>query len=374
MVVSTITMRSSKRSTTITGLDIEADSIAAAAVTTNGSVSVGEVGIAPLAPGIALEGEISDPDALADALKELFAEHKLPKAVRVGIANQRVVVRTIRMPLIEKADELETAIRFQAQDHIPMALDQAILDWQVLDDDPELRRSGQMDVVVVAARIEMVSGLTAALQAAGLKPVGIDISAFAMIRALAGETPTVAMPVPSYENRDGLDVATPFQPAGLLCNFGDTTNLAVARGSSCLFTRVSHFGLQTIIDGISEQHGLTPEHARQWMLHVGLDQPIEAVSGDPQIVAIVRDALREGVTKLAGELRLSLDYYGAQDGAMEVEEIVICGDGSAIEGVAEKVQSELGYAVRCARPAALSHLDPRDAARLTLPYGLGLER
>ena len=146
------------------GLDIEADSIAAAEVSVNGSISVGATGIAPLAPGIAAEGEVTDPEALGEALKELFAEHKLPKSVRVGIANQRVVVRTLRMPVIGDAGELETAIRFQAQDHIPMSLEDAVLDWQVLEADAELRRSGQTDVVVAAARRETVQSLTEALQ------------------------------------------------------------------------------------------------------------------------------------------------------------------------------------------------------------------
>ena len=94
-------MQLSKRtSSTVVGLDIEADSIAAAEVSVNGSISVGATGVASLAPGIAAEGEVSDPEGLGEALKDLFAEHKLPKSVRVGIANQRVVVRTLRMPAI----------------------------------------------------------------------------------------------------------------------------------------------------------------------------------------------------------------------------------------------------------------------------------
>lgn len=366
-------MLSSKRTNnTIVGLDIEAESIAAAEVVTNGSISVGETAIAPLASGIAHEGEIADPEGLTQALKELFTEHKLSRNVRVGVANQRVVVRTLRMPAIEGREELETAIRFQAADHIPMPLSEAVLDWQVLDDDIELRKNGQMDVVVVAARRQMVSTLTEALRGAGLKPVGIDISAFGMIRALAGDTPA-SQATPSYEDRVAGEPALQWHPARLLCNFSDTTNLAVARGSSCLFTRVTHFGMEGIVEGLADRCGLTLEHSREWLLYVGLQKPTHEIEGDAETVTAARESLAEGVSKLAGELRLSLDYYGAQDGAMDVEEIVICGAGSAIEGLADQVQSELGYAVRSACPAALSHLDARDAARLTLPFGLGLE-
>ena len=139
-------------------------------------------------PGIFREGEISDPDALGDVLKELFAANKLAKTVRVGLASQRVAVRTLRLPLIEDRSELETAIRFQAQDHIPMPLEQAVLDWQVVGHPTGENGERQVEVVAVAARRDMLGGLMQALRRAALRPVGIDLSAFGMIRALAGET------------------------------------------------------------------------------------------------------------------------------------------------------------------------------------------
>jgi type IV pilus assembly protein PilM len=365
-------MQLSKRSQINTvGLDIEADSIAAAEVAVNGSIAVGATGIAPIEPGLARDGEVADPEALGEAIKQLFAEYKLPRNVRVGIANQRVVVRTLRMPVITDNSELETAIRFQAQDHIPMPLDDAVLDWQVLDPTPELRESGQMDVVLAAARRQTVENLSDAVRAAGLKPVGIDVSAFAMIRALADEAPTAQLP--SYEERGDGEPLMVHQPARLLCNFGDNINLAVAQGSNCLFTRVSQFGLEGIVQRLSEKRALTLEHARQWLHHVGLELPVEQIDGEPETVVAAREILVEGVARLAGELRLSLDYYGAQESAVAVEEIVLCGAGSAIAGVDAQVQAELGYMARVARPGALSHLGAREAARLTLPFGLGLE-
>ena len=89
------------------------------------------IGVAPLEPGVFREGEVVDADALGEALKELFAKQKLSRNVRLGVANQRIAVRTLHLPLIENDYELETAIRFQAQDQIPMPLEQAVLDWQV---------------------------------------------------------------------------------------------------------------------------------------------------------------------------------------------------------------------------------------------------
>src|SRR5262245_36297428 len=119
-------MRLSKqKATNVVGLDIEAGSIAATEVTTNGSVSLGASAIGPLDAGTFHEGEVLDADRLAGALKDLFAEHKLGKQVRLGVGNQRVVVRTVRLPAIEDHKEMEAAVRFQAQEQMPMPLDQA---------------------------------------------------------------------------------------------------------------------------------------------------------------------------------------------------------------------------------------------------------
>ncbi|HET6831976.1 MAG TPA: type IV pilus assembly protein PilM [Solirubrobacterales bacterium] len=370
---------SSGKSRTVVGLDIEAGSIAASEVTTNGGVKLGRTGVAALPPGTTREGEVTDPDALAEVLKEMFAANKLARSVRVGVASQKVMVRTLTMPRIDDEDELEAAIRFQAADQIAMPLDNAVLDWQVLDADATVSAAQQMKVVLVAARKETVGGLVEGVRAAGLKPVGIDVSAFAMIRALAPELPALGAPATeiSYEERmaaagDG-DAVLPAPPARLFCALGDVTNLAVASGSTCLFTRVSSFGMEGIAQRLAERRELTLEHSRQWIGHVGFEGDAEDVDGDPEIVATTREVLEEGARKLVDELRLSLDYYGTQDGAVAVEEVVFCGPGSAVAGLPEALSQELGYAMRVSRPSALADRDDAEAARLTLSYGLGLE-
>ena len=358
----------------VVGLDLEAGSIAATEVHENGSAKATRSGVVPLPSGVVREGEVVDGDALSAALKELFAEHKLAKAVRLGIANQRVVVRTLRVPLIEKQSELEAAIRFQAQDQIPMPLEQAVLDYEVVGRSTADSGEATMDVVAVAARREMVSHLVQALRKAGLRPIGIDLSAFGMIRALAGEATVAPDVVPSYEDRMHAEGGVEDQtPAALYCNLGDVTNLAIARGRTCLFTRVSTFGVEGTAQRLAERRGLTLDHARQWLSHVGLSAPTEELEGDPETVAAARDALAEGAAKLVDEIRLSLEYYAAQEGVVAVERVVACGAGTTIPGFVERVERELGIAVVAARPEALAHLEPASAARLTLSYGLATE-
>jgi type IV pilus assembly protein PilM len=357
-------MLSTSKDKSKVGLDVEAGSIAAAEVSSDGR-QVSQVAIAPLDGGLIKEGEVVDPEALSQALRALFGEHKLSKSVRLGVANQRVAVRTIRLPLIEDPKELETAVRFQAQEHLPMPLDQAVLDYQVVS-----RYSGEdgsrgMEVVAVAARRDMLTTLLGAVKGAGLRPVGIDLSAFALIRSLVREGAESAEPDPNQPEA--------VQPAVMYCNLGDVTNLAVARSSSCVFTRISPFGVESIAQRLAERRTLALEHARQWLVHVGLEKPTLEIDGDPEVVTATRETLEEGASKLADELRLSLEFYGAQEGMPAVERIVITGPGSTIPGLTQRLQAGLGQPFAVARPAELAQLGDAAAARLTISYGLALE-
>jgi type IV pilus assembly protein PilM len=304
--------RKRKKETAMVGLEIEAGSIGAAEVRVNGEARVTGAATAPLPPEAFRDGEVTDPDSVTEALRALFDEHKLSKRVRLGIANQRVVVRTLRLPAIEDPKELDAAVRFAAQEQIAMPLEQAVIDHRVVG-----------GVANVAAAAE-------------------------------GEAPA-----PSVT---------------LFCGVGDVTNLAVAKGSSCLFTRVSPVGLEDVAGSLASTTGLTPEHARMWLDHVGLARPLEQIEGDPETISRARAALEQGASSLLDELRLSLDFYGAQEAAAPVERVVLCGPGSAIPGLAEQMQPVLGVPIEAGRPEALAGLDPGSAARLTLPYGLALDR
>ena len=130
--------------------------------------------------------------------------------------------------MIEDDDELETAVRFRAQEAIPMPLEQAVLAHQIVGKRDGGDGNRVIDVLAVAARRDMVAGLLEAVRGAGLQPVGIDLSAFGMIRALKDRS----VPVPAEVGE--MPAAT-----SLYCHLGDVTNLAVARGNECVFARVS---------------------------------------------------------------------------------------------------------------------------------------
>jgi type IV pilus assembly protein PilM len=350
----------------VVGLEIEAGSVAAAEARLEGAPRVVAAGVQPLSPEAFRDGEVAEPETVAEALRALFDRHGLNRRVRLGIANQRLVVRTLRLPAIENPDELDAAVRFTAQEQIAMPLDEAVIEHRVVGGVPASPDGpAQIDVMVVAARREMILATLAPLREAGLEPVAVDLAAFGMIRALADED----VPATAADAADLPDARS----ATLYCKVGDATNLAVARGRSCLFTRVSPVGLEDIAAGLASTTGLSLEHAGLWLNHVGLGRPIEQIEGDPGVVARTRAALEHGSASLVDELRMSLDYYDAQEGAVAVERIVLCGRGSAIPGLAEQMEPNIGLPIVATRPRALDGYEATTAARLTVPLGLALD-
>ena len=116
---------------TLVGVDIEPGFVAAVEARP-GQVAVERAATIPLSPGVVRDGEVADVDSLAAALRQLFTQHKLGRRVRIGVANQRIVMRTVDLPPLEDAKQLASAVRFQAQDHIPMPIDQAVVEHHSL--------------------------------------------------------------------------------------------------------------------------------------------------------------------------------------------------------------------------------------------------
>jgi type IV pilus assembly protein PilM len=335
----------------IVGLDLDPGHIAAAEVTVNGSLSLKRGAVTPLRPGVLRDGEVADVPALAEALKAFFAENGLSNRVRLGIANQRIVVRTLDLPPLEDEKALAAAVKVQAPDHIPMPMDEAILDWQSLGDVVTASGQPRTRVVVVAVRREMVDKLVAASREAGLKLEGIDLSAFGMVRALA-----------AGRKAEG---------AVLYVSVGGLTNVAVANASGCLFTRAAAGGLDAMVHTLSERRGLTVEHARQWMNHVGLHAPLDAIEGDTDLVASARTVLEEGVHQLADTVRNSLNFYRMQESAEQVETGVLTGPAVGIPGFVESLSEQLRLPLEAAVVA--SQDEEADLGRLTVAAGLAVE-
>lgn len=341
----------SKRAKAVVGLDIDASGVAAVEVSKGNGLTLGRIAMVPLEPGIVRDGEVVDVEGLTAALRALYQGHRgLGKRVRVGVANQKIVVRVIELPYLDDDKEMVAAVRFHAQDQIPMPLDQAVIDFQPLDvvDGPNGRRQR---VLLVAARRDMVNRTLDAIHRAGLRAEGVDLSAFAMIRAL-------------HQPTSGDD------PVLYVC-VGGLTNIAVARGTTCVFTRASGGGLEALATELAERCTLTLEHARGWLEHVGLEAGVEEIEGNEDIVVEARRVLTDGVRRIAAEIRNSLDFHHSQGGEAAVSHFVLTGPAAAIPGFATALGSALGL------PGTLGTVDgetgPIHAGALVVAAGLTTE-
>jgi type IV pilus assembly protein PilM len=280
-----------------------------------------------LPSGVITDGEVTDVERLTESLKTFFKENDLPTRVRLGVSNQQIVVRHLELPLIEEEAELAAAVRFQAAEAIAMPLDEAVLDYQVVGQATSAEGSPRLRVVVVAARQAMIERFVEGVRGAGLKPEGIDLNAFALVRALAkSQAAEQASPA------EGELGAGASQLACVYCHLGGVTNLAVAVGSNCLFTRP----LST-----------------DWS-----------------------DAGEHVASALAEEIRLSIDFYMAQPDARPVGEVQLSGPGSAHEGLAEELSGLIHLPVSVADPLGgldvNGALDGEDPHRHTVAAGLAL--
>jgi type IV pilus assembly protein PilM len=378
------------RTRSVVGLDIEPGFLAAAEFSGSGKPSLVRAATESLGPGLFHEGEVIDVDGLADRVKAFFREHDLPKRIRLGVASQKIALRVLELPVIDNEQELEAAIRFQAQEELPMPLEQAVLDYHVLDrvDNGE---GGRMRVVVVGVRRDTVEHLLAVARKAGLQPELVDLSAFAMIRALyvpPGPSPQELASadfsgVPEL-GPDGqpVEVSEPAaevpEPATLYCYFGGLTNLAIGVGQSCVFNRVLQNGVESMAATLAERRGLTLDHSREWLRYVGMEREIDGLEGEREIVVEAREVLTASARRIADEIRLSIEYYHTTvPDARRVETTVMAGPGIAIEGLPSFFETELGMPVQ---PRSMGQvevqpgaLDGVEAAELTVATGLALD-
>lgn len=377
----------------VVGLDIEPGFLAAAEFSGGSSPSLVRAATESLGPGLFHEGEVVDVDGLADRVRAFFRVHDLPKRIRLGVASQKIALRVLDLPVINNEQELEAAVRFQAQEELPMPLEQAVLDYHVLErvDNGE---GGRMRVVVVGARRDTVEHLLAVARKAGLQPELVDLSAFAMIRALyvppgpAAEDLANAdlAPLPEFGPEGGIvdpvEAAVALAPAPdlatLYCYVGGLTNLAIGVGQSCVFNRVLQNGVESMAATLAERRGLTLDHSREWLRYVGLERGIEGLEGEREIIEEAREVLSSGARRIADEIRLSIEYYHTTvPDARRVETTVMAGPGIAIEGLASFFETELGMPVQ---PRSMGQvdvspgvLDGVEAAELTVATGLALD-
>ena len=347
------------------GLKIGASQLAAARVANNGSAELLQVAREPLAPGIIVGGELRDPDALSEALKDFFAKHGLPKkGVRLGIANNRIGVRTFEIAGIEDQKQLANAIRFRAQETLPIPIDEAVLDYQVLGEGVGEDGQPTKRVLLVVAYRELIDRYVDACKKAGIILVGIDLEAFALLRALQAP-------------QEG--VGTDATAALVVVAIGhERSTFAVSDGRVCEFTRVLEWGGSALNVAIARSVDAAPSEVEATKRALSLmDEMVpDGITADQAKTA--REAMRKAIQTFARELVSSLQYYQNQPGSLGIGEIVLTGGTAHLPGLAGELERLIGVHVRVGDPLARMKVSkkvgqPEQIGSLAVAIGLGIE-
>ncbi|MDP9262442.1 MAG: type IV pilus assembly protein PilM, partial [Actinomycetota bacterium] len=347
------------------GLKIGASQLAAARVSNNGSAELLQVAREPLAPGIIVGGELRDPDALSEALKDFFDKHGLPKkGVRLGIANNRIGVRTFEIAGIEDQKQLANAIRFRAQETLPIPIDEAVLDYQVLGEGVDEDGQPTKRVLLVVAYRELIDRYVDACKKAGITLVGIDLEAFALLRALqapqegVGSDATAALVVVAIGH--------------------ERSTFAVSDGRVCEFTRVLEWGGSALNVAIARSVDAAPSEVEATKRALSLmDEMVpDGITADQAKAA--REAMRRAIQTFARELVSSLQYYQNQPGSLGIGEIVLTGGTAHLPGLAGELERLIGVHVRVGDPLARMKVSkkvgqPEQIGSLAVAIGLGIE-
>jgi type IV pilus assembly protein PilM len=352
-----------RREKKLVGLKIGASQIAAARVHNNGSPELVEAVREPLEPGLVVSGEIRDTTALAGALERFFERHKLPKkGVRLGLSNNRIGVRVFEIEGVEDERQLENAIRFRAEEVLPIPLDEAVLDYVVLGDEVREDGTSVRRILLVVAYREVVDRYLEACRGAGLDVVGIDLEAFALLRSLHA---------PTEEPPGG--------GALVVVAVGhDRTTIAVSTGRYCEFTRVLDWGGFALNVAIARALDRAPSEVESIKRSVSFVEAVEVEGLDEAQSKNVHEAAQRALAGFARELVASLHFYQAQPGALGIGEIVLTGGAAHMTGFADAVGRLIGAPVRLGDPFArvklgksVGHDD--QAGSFAVAVGLGIE-
>jgi type IV pilus assembly protein PilM len=357
------------------GLDIGTDHIRLAQLRPSGGGFVLQrYGVIGLPLGSVVEGEIVDADAVGTAVRDLMRSVGLRAGAEVaaGVSNQKVVVRLIDLPYMDPA-ELGGAIQYQAQDYIPIPVEEAILDYQVIGDYMTSADEHMMEVLLVAAQRDMIDQLVSAVDHSGLKLSVIDVTSFAIVRGLLGIAPEVLA-----TEADGEATAIIQMSAGI-------TNIVVVEKGVPRFTRVSSLAANDFTQAVANSLNTTFAAAEDLKLRVGLPAPdgstgVLAADIEPELAQSAQEALEREVTKFIAEVRRSLDYYLTQTSSVRaIKRVLLTGSGAQLRNldtyIARGLQAtvELADAGRFVQvPPNLQPLFASDRLGATAAIGLAM--
>ncbi len=335
------------------GLDIGSSSIKAVQMKENrGAYSLIKFGRMPLEPNIIVDGMVVDGTKVVQAIKDLVKDSGIKlKNVAMSISGHSVIVKKVSVPPSQD-DELEMHIRQAAEQYIPFDINEVNLDYHVLPSAPsEVEAEPQMSVLVVAAKKEKINELTELVRGAGLKPVVMDVDAFAI------------------ENMYGINYPIAPEEIVALVNIGASVmTVNVMKGGTSMFTRDISLGGNRYNEALQRQLLLTYEQAESAKRgEIAEDMDKEGVS------TVVDDVNAE----VASEIARSIDYFKTTAAEGDIQKIALCGGCGKVTGLTERLHERMGVEVELLNPfnqidTESCDLDPEQLAEFAPEAAVGV--
>jgi type IV pilus assembly protein PilM len=344
-------LRSSK---SIIGLDVGSSCVKAVEVSPRGDgFELLHLGVAKLPHDAIVEGAFLNASAIADAIREAVGSSGTKaKHVAAAVSGHSVIVKKITVPAMTHA-ELEESIRWEAEQYIPFDVNEVNLDFEILSPGDAER---PMEVLLVAAKRDLIDDYVNLIGEAGLSPAVIDVAGFAVENAFESNYPVGPEDVVA------------------LVNIGaQTSTINVIAGGVPAFTR----------DVATGGNQYTAEIQRA--LSVGFDEAERIKIGEPRardsqdvVPQEVEQAMRAVTNNLVGEIARSLDFFSATAAEMRIQRVYLAGGSSRVSGLENAFRERTGLEVELLNPLAKmlpsTRFEPEllDAVGPSLGVGIGL--
>jgi type IV pilus assembly protein PilM len=316
------------------GLDIGSSSVKIVQLKERkGGFMLQAFGSAPLPPEAIVDGALMNSSAIVQAIQELVAKEKVKtKEVAIGVRGHSVIIKKISLPRMSQ-EELDESIQWEAEQYIPFDVKDVNIDTTILT--PEGDAAGQMDVLLVAAKKDMINDYTSVCAEAGLTATVVDVDAFAVQNA--------------YEASYDVDPGT----TAVLINVGAAvTNINILARGTTTFTRDITMGGNAFTEEIQKQLNISYDEAEA--LKVGGQGETDAVV--PQEVERVIAGVAE---QLAGEIQRSLDFYSATAADNRIGRILLSGGTARIPALFKVLEARAGVPVEILNPFKNIEIDNR---------------
>ncbi len=278
--------------------------------------------ISPLPPEAIVDGALMDSVAIIDTIRDLIATSKTKtKDVVTSVSGHAVIVKKISLPFMTEA-ELEESIQWEAERYIPFDINDVNIDFQIFGSTPE--NPEVMDVVLVAAKKDVINDYVSVIMESGLNPVIIDIDSFAL------------------ENMLGMNYDMGKEETIAIANVGASiTNINIIKNNISSFTRDIFRGGNQITEEIQRQ--LHVDHDEAERIKVGSKADI---TSQP----IIQNVLKAASESLVGEIGNSLDFYQSTTTYEKIAKLYLSGGGSKIKDFDIILQQQIGVPVEVVNP------------------------